>query len=126
MASPLFYLSYARPDRDADPETVDSFFGDLVQELKRMTGLEAEEIGFLDGQSIAAATEWPDEVRQALAECRSFVAMLSPAYFASSYCGREWAVFQGRIKTRDMPLILPVLLTPVGRLPAPPAAVRDI
>jgi hypothetical protein len=52
-------------------------------------------IGMMDGR-IALGEDWEAWLSRQLAQCRVFVALLSPGYFASDMCGREWAVFGAR------------------------------
>jgi FxsC-like protein len=118
---PYFFLSYARsrfrPDDGTDPDRwVTKLYKDLCHDVGIVTG--ASTPGFMDRQ-IPAGRQWPDHLAEALASCRVFLALLSPAYFTSEYCGKEWAAFLGRIKSEhaclDRPLaIIPALWTRMG------------
>ncbi|TDE38722.1 TIR-like protein FxsC [Actinomadura sp. 6K520] len=114
-ARPHFFLSYARPRyRPEDNDRwVTKFFNDLCQDISHATG--ALNPGFMDKQ-IDVGTEWPDQLADALANCRVFVALFSPAYFTSEYCGREWAAFLKRYHAQTAgldtpPAIIPALWT---------------
>jgi len=70
---------------------------------------------------------WPDVLGEALRTAGTFVPILSPAYFSSQYCGKEWTAFARRLPARPVnPTepgpVQPVLLVPPGDLhPMPPA-----
>jgi FxsC-like protein len=124
---PYFFLSYARsrfrPDDGTDPDRwVTKLYKDLCHDVGIVTGTSTP--GFMDRQ-IPAGTQWPDHLAEALANCRVFLALLSPAYFTSEYCGKEWAAFLERVKSRqaglDRPLaIIPALWTRLGPSELPP------
>lgn len=111
---PYFFLSYARsrfrPDDGTDPDRwVTKFYKDLCQDVGIVTGSPIP--GFMDRQ-IPAGTEWPDHLAEALANCRVFVALLSPAYFRSEYCGKEWAAFIERVRSQQAGLERPMAIIP--------------
>jgi FxsC-like protein len=118
---PYFFLSYARsrfrPDDGTDADRwVTKLYKDLCHDVGIVTGTPNP--GFMDRQ-IPAGIQWPEHLAEALACCRVFVALFSPAYFASEYCGKEWAAFVGRVKSQqaglDRPLaIIPALWTRMG------------
>ncbi len=118
-----FFFSYARDDWKGN--YLKSFFEDLTERVRFITGHPAEEVGFRDAQRIELGSNWPLELVNALASCRSFVPIYTPTYFTRLYCGREWWVFQSRIeqhlrvKTGPPPgLILPVLWCAAIHLPS--------
>jgi hypothetical protein len=45
---------------------------------------------FFDEQDIPGMADWERRIAQGLRESRLFLALLSPGYFASGYCRREW------------------------------------
>jgi FxsC-like protein len=91
-----FFLSYAR---GGDDIYVRQFYKDLCDEVRAITGLGPdEEVGFLDSRTIVPGETWPDALVDALARCRSFLALCSPAYFLSEPCGKEWAIFAERVR----------------------------
>ncbi|MFA1552597.1 TIR-like protein FxsC [Actinomadura chokoriensis] len=114
---PHFFLSYARSryrPEDSD-RWVAKFFNDLCHDIGQATGTLNP--GFMDRQ-IPVGSEWPDQLADALANCRVFVALFSPGYFASDYCGREWAAFLKRYHAQTAGLnrpsaIIPALWTPL-------------
>lgn len=128
-----FYLSYAKDD---DQDTVRRFFEDLSAEVRVHAGLPPKEnVGFYDVASIEIGVRWPVRLVDALTTCQTFVALCSPRYFRSEFCGREWTVFADRLarspgQSRDGPLLplrwLPIELPAVARkyqwvLPGPRA-----
>jgi hypothetical protein len=132
---PLFYLSYARSryrPEDSDRWVV-KFFEDLCADLGQMT--DSPNPGFMDRQ-LPVAAGWPNQIMNALSSCRVFVPLFSPAYFASEYCGKEWAAFQERAQEalpevpnapRPMPIV-PALWMPMGSsdIPAPARSLQFI
>jgi len=53
-------------------------------------------VGFLDQHDIELGEEWEKTITKALQESKMMVCIYSPGYFKSSYCGKEWEVFQRR------------------------------
>jgi FxsC-like protein len=127
----LFFLSYARADRDGDAhDAIGRFYEDLVDEVGRRTGLSRDRIGFFDREKIEQGERWPDRLADALKTCRAFVPVLSPTFFSSDWCGREWGIFRARLLEfaaagRPPPLIQPLLLVPRHTLDPLPAAVEE-
>ncbi|MFI0372604.1 TIR-like protein FxsC [Actinomadura sp. 1N219] len=109
---PFFYLSYARSryrPEDSD-RWVAKFFNDLCHDIGQATGTLNP--GFMDRQ-IPVGSEWPDQLADALANCRVFVALFSPSYFTSEYCGKEWAAFLKRYHAHTAGLDRPPAIIPV-------------
>ncbi|WP_169734259.1 TIR-like protein FxsC [Hamadaea tsunoensis] len=116
-----FFLSYARGDNDG---FVERFFRDLSAEVRDLAGqARHEEVGFLDVHSIELGARWPTKLVNALAECRLFIALLSPRYFISEACGKEWAAFEQRLKAYEqstgdqLPLLVPLIWLPTQTMP---------
>ncbi len=64
---------------------------------------------------------------QALSQCQTFIALISPRYLLSEPCGREWTVFADRLRelergAQDLPALLPLLWLPPQQLPEVVAA----
>jgi FxsC-like protein len=123
---PHFFLSYARSryrPEGSDPDRwVAKLFNDLCLDVGQATGMPVP--GFMDRQ-IPVGTSWPDHLADALANCRVFVALFSPAYFTSEYCGKEWAAFLERAERQfsrqERPFaIIPAMWVPMdtGELPS--------
>jgi len=120
-----FFLSYAREDED---EWVRRFYHDLSNEVRAYAGLSpGTEVGFLDTQSLDLGARWSDRLARELARCCTFVALISPRYVKSPWCGREWAVFADRLAQHTSSDGPPSALLPVNWLSTPtlPAVVGD-
>jgi len=90
-----FFMSYARGDDDS---FVQQFFNDLSNEIRGRTGIRDQRpVGFLDQASIPPGAQWPRELTNALSDCQSFLALTSPSYYLSTYCGREFHAFSTRL-----------------------------
>ena len=111
-----FFLSYARGD---DDDQVHQFFGDLCAEVRSYAGLDAgKEVGFLDKHSLEIGAPWSPRLMQALSQCQSFVALLSPRYLLSEACGKEWAAFEQRLQQHfETTQVLSSALLPLRWLP---------
>src|SRR5258708_32870110 len=95
----VFFFSYARGDLDPKgPEDVlVKFYNALDRQIRELLGERDLEPGFRD-QTIPNGNKWPDTIATALTTCKLLVAMYSPSFFNSDYCGKEWAVFSTRRK----------------------------
>ncbi|GAA2384897.1 hypothetical protein GCM10010255_09730 [Streptomyces coeruleofuscus] len=120
---PYFFLSYARRD-DRKDAFVGRFYEDLVAELDRLGADCGGQMPFRDVERIGLGADWERTLGRAVGNCRAMVALCSPAYVSSLYCGKEWAAFQARlVRYRehtdiDVPALIPVLWTPTrGALP---------
>ena len=91
---PFFFTSYAV--RDADSAMVAEFHTRLEHELEIKRGRSAAPYGFLDRRSLRLGAEWHPELLHAVRTTRLMVALLTDDYFASRWCGREWAVMAER------------------------------
>src|SRR5262245_48069576 len=90
-----FFLSYTRANNDA---FLKKFFDDLSQGIRDIRGLPKNtEVGFFDQKDIELGEQWDDTIVQALQTAKVFLAVASPAYFKSEYCGKEWAIFRERL-----------------------------
>ncbi|MFI1988313.1 TIR-like protein FxsC [Actinoplanes sp. NPDC020271] len=117
-----FFLSYAR---GGDDIYVRQFFNDLCEEIRVLEGLDSDaEVGFIDYQGIRPGNRWPDRLHDALSECRTFLALCSPAYFLSEACGEEWAIFADRVNRHHLrtgvgnSTLIPLRWVPSRTLPA--------
>jgi GTPase SAR1 family protein len=128
----LFFLSYARSD--ADP-FFNRFRQELAEAVRVKVGGPLEAVAFIDRDDIAVGQDWSEALSEALLTSRVLVPVYSRSYFASDYCGKEWAVFQQRQQlaaaatggARPPPVILPVLWVGREDLPAPlPRVARDL
>jgi FxsC-like protein len=112
-----FFLSYARGD---DDEYVQKFFTDVSRELRRRSGVLDEPVGFLD-TNMDVGTEWEPELEEALCSCRVFIAIYTPRYFSREHCGKEWHVFNERMRRYEEQngerpqTLLPILWVPAAQ-----------
>ncbi|GAA3502786.1 hypothetical protein GCM10019016_098950 [Streptomyces prasinosporus] len=121
---PYFFLSYAHTPRvgpgGGDPDHwVHVLYRDLCNHIMALTDLPAGvPAGFMD-REMSSGDGWPQKLSENLARCRVFVPLLSPRYFTSEMCGREWYAFherQVRVKAvdgRETSAIVPALWTRV-------------
>jgi FxsC-like protein len=125
-----FFVSYARDDGASG--AIETFYSDLVEAVRDRRGGPANRVGFLDTTGLQPGAEWPDQLPEELSTCRSFVPILSPTYFDREFCGKEWAVFAGRLKAFNAGraerarLIQPVQLVAPQYLTGAPAVVSNI
>lgn len=83
-----FFVSYASADNREG--WVDAFVRELLAAHKRFTG-GRELTYFLDRNNIQQLSHWHVEIfNKGLVRSRFFLAFLSPNYFASEICRREW------------------------------------
>lgn len=122
-----FYFSYARNDSSS---FLKRFFADLNDAVRARSG-QSENIGFFD-ERLAAGDEWSSTILNSIQESRILVAMLSPSYINSEYCGKELQVFLTRQEQFNRAsgttgvsgqFILPILWLPL-RTQLPPAVAR--
>ncbi|KUM86335.1 MULTISPECIES: FxsC protein [Streptomyces] len=123
LAGFYFFLSYARRE-DREDAFVGQFYADLLTELRARQADCESQPAFRDLERIRMGADWEKVLGDAVGSCRAFVALCSPGYVNSPYCGKEWAVFQDRL-TRfrgetdiDAPALIPVRWLPFrGALP---------
>jgi len=85
----------------------------VKREFVRVGGREARV--FID-RSIRPGEPWSDSLKSALDSSRVLLACLSPAYFQSEWCRREWMPFAARERAvGGRKLIFPVRLRPWDR-----------
>lgn len=80
------FISYAHVD-DKDG-WVSGFVESLEAEHARFTPQPLQI--FLDRESIQPGDDWEHRIRHALKSSKVMIAILSPAYFQSVYCHKEW------------------------------------
>ncbi|MBO1416971.1 TIR-like protein FxsC [Streptomyces sp. FH025] len=116
---PYFFFSYARRDHLTGGAFVDQFFHDLKDELARIEpAVGTGELGYRDTERLRVGDDWEQQLSGTVASCRSMVALYSPAYFGSPYCGKEWTAFHERVRRHReltgeaVPALIPVLWEP--------------
>jgi FxsC-like protein len=108
-----FFFSYARENRDRD---LDRFFKNLCTAIKLEEYVPKGELVFFDGESIETGAPWKDELGKGLRTSRALLAVCSPDYINSDYCGKEFQVFLERVasyKAANSLPIAPPLIIPV-------------
>jgi FxsC-like protein len=90
-----FFLSYSGEDGQSD--YVLEFLTDLQRELSLITAISQQNIGYGYGQA-QAGTRWPSALTRALGTCKVFVPLYSPFFFKTEACGKEWWVFEERLR----------------------------
>src|SRR3954471_2907060 len=117
-----FFLSYARAN-DYTPLNSDPyltiFYKLLSQAIRDRRGLpDTVEVGFFDQRDLKLGDQWDAKLVEALQTSNVFIAIASPAYFKSEYCGKEWALFRQRLVHAAngetiAPLIKPLVWIPI-------------
>ncbi|GHE65811.1 TIR-like protein FxsC [Streptomyces capitiformicae] len=129
LEQPYFFLSYAR--RDDRAAYVGRFYDDLLEALAMPVTGSARQPAFRDVKNIMLGDQWLLELSRAVGSCRAMVALYSPAYFRSEYCGKEWTHFAARVERyHQLTSVQPRALVPVIWEPVPqsrmPLEVRAI
>jgi tetratricopeptide (TPR) repeat protein len=85
-----FFVSYARKDNAGG--WITRFIEELLSEHRKFTGNEFSRAlkPFFDKQDILSFDDWQHRIHDALSKSRLFLAFISPSYFASEWCRREW------------------------------------
>jgi FxsC-like protein len=115
---PYFFLSYARRD-DRGDAFVGRFYEDLVAELDQQGADCSGQRPFRDVERLGLGMDWERTLGREVGHCRALVALCSPAYVNSLYCGKEWAAFEARlVRYReqtdiDVPALIPVVWVPL-------------
>jgi TIR domain len=113
-----FMISYSRPSATpgSAPAPVVDLIGDLNHELsERISGAGT---GTYD-QEIPIGVPWKRRLAGYLAYSRVLVPLLSPPFFQSEWCGKEWWVFSQRRVEVHPPLgeeeqaVVPIIWVPV-------------
>jgi len=85
----------------------------FVDELRSMLGLEIgrDPTVFLDYNELGGGDVWAEKTHSALSRAKLLLAFLTPRYFTSEWCTREWATFAQREQvTQANGLIFPIVL----------------
>ena len=94
------FISYARIDNRENDRYVERLAEEMTSLYRQRTGRVLRI--FLDKQEITTAQMWEREIHAALRRSSIMIAVLSPAYFRSSWCGREWDGFIGVSRDRSI------------------------
>lgn len=119
-----FFLSYARGDED---ELVHRFYEDLSAEVRLRAGEPRDKVvGFVD-RTLQVGERWPRRLLEALASCGSFLALITPRYFQSVPCGKEWYLFGERARRYEASAsVESSLLKPLMWIPTPPTKMHPV
>lgn len=82
-----FFVSYARKDNAGG--WISRFIAELLGEHRKFSG-GRELTCFFDTQEIRSGDDWQHRIYHGLADSRVFLAFISPNYFASEWCCKEW------------------------------------
>lgn len=123
------FLSYARAD-DENRQHVTRLIQAMQRVFRSHTGHPLRI--FIDKQEIATAQVWEKRILSALRRSSVMVAIISPSYFTSEWCGREWDYFRSLERERSVrlgiatyaTLIFPVALQDLDRVLRPSDAMR--
>ncbi len=83
-----FFVSYASADNTTG--WVTQFVKELQAEHAKFFPGCAPLVEFFDKKDIAAGRDWEHTLHHGIAQSRLFLAFISPNYFASDWCRREW------------------------------------
>jgi hypothetical protein len=113
---PLFFISYAH-DSGTDDKHVQRFYQDLDHDVLMFAGRRHRTAGFCD-VSFELGDRWSPSLIKNLSTAQVFIPVLSPVYFASEACGKEWTVFTSRLDRSDdldptASSIIPLLWVPM-------------
>jgi FxsC-like protein len=120
-----FFFSYSRRNRNDD---LDRFVKDLCEKVRLRKHVSEADVVFFDGDAIEVGAPWKQTLSTALRASPVFLALCSPDYINSDYCGKEFQVFVDRYDAHvaagnPQPppnAILPILWG------APSASLRDV
>lgn len=95
---PTFFVSYARADARYPQyrDELRKFIADLQAAVAVKLTVPFDGVAFFDESSIETGEVWSDVLADALTTCSVGVALYTPNYFASTWCGKEFEVFKRR------------------------------
>ena len=86
------FISYAHADdRDENREKVAALVEAIKADYLRVTGAALNV--FFDTHAIRSMDDWEAKIHTGLRQSRMMVAVLSPSYFQSVFCRREWEIY---------------------------------
>jgi hypothetical protein len=111
----LGFWSYVHKDDELDFGRVAQLARDIVGHYEAIRDEEIEL--FLDRDDFHWGDNWRDKANESLANVAFFVPVLTPRYFSSTECRREFQYFLDRTKKLGIPqLVLPILYIDVPGL----------
>jgi TIR domain len=132
----LIFVSYSRINvkYQKDAELIQKLVNDLKNDLEVQAPMGGvNEVCFFDTTNIETGSDWNEDLSEAAARSRVALALFSPSYFSSVWCGREFQVFLDRQKQaapaipgeRASVAILPVIWIRPTALPEPASAIQN-
>jgi TIR domain-containing protein len=88
------FWSYARFDNKHDHDTLVRLWERIKGEVRAHSGLEFEV--FMDQDGLKVGQHWEGELRTALQRAKVLIPIVSPSYFKSKSCYKEYKVFKER------------------------------
>jgi len=98
------FISYARKDDQpaapGEPGWITAFVAELQRTHRQFT---PEDLAiFFDRDEIRVAEDWELRIKAGLRDSNLLLACLSPAYFASEWCRREWELYAEHERDRAL------------------------
>jgi len=101
------FWSYSRFDNKHDQETLVKLWERIKGEVRARSGIEFEV--FMDQDGLKVGQRWEDELRAALERAKVLIPVVSPSYFKSKGCYKEYKVFKEREREQGFTnLIAPI------------------
>src|SRR5258705_6503331 len=88
-----FYLSCAQADWEP---SLERFHNDLSLALSYKTRVPENDLGFFGVNKVEAGSQGVESLITALNDSRILIPLLTPAYFLSDICAKEWRIFRLR------------------------------
>jgi len=96
------FVSYAHCDNEGQYEgMVSALIAAIEEQHARFTPARLKV--FFDRNAIRSMDDWEHRILQGLRESTMMLAVISPAYFGSEYCRREWEHYLAHEKARALP-----------------------
>ena len=117
MARTEGFWSYVQIDDDAETGRISQLARDVQNEYGLLTG---EELNlFLDRDALGWGDRWKDRIDESLANVTFFVPVLTPRYFKSAECRREFQLFARRAERFGvLETVMPIAYAKVAELAA--------
>ena len=114
----ILFLSYA--SENAKDTQFLGFCKELSQVIAPRTpwSYDDDRISFRDRKNLRLGEKWEPELRDALESSSVLVCLTSEAYYRKAFCGKEFYIFERRLKKYEEdkinspPIILPVIWSP--------------
>lgn len=116
-----FFVSYTRANNDA---YLQQFVKDISEAVADRRGRpRKDDVRFFDQNEIELGDDWEQDIVEGLQTSPVVLALFSPAYFKSEYCGKELAIFRDRCAALAAGGKLPPLIKPIIWVPFKPECV---